>query len=277
MWAEGNNPLTNYTTQQKGEITCLSFFDFFTFIFIFFPEIMLYLPFFRSFKYWNETTDASFTRLEHKKKERKLTDYTTTKGLLWSRSFCLCELATYFSLMGPWWTFTLEIWTGPEFSSPFAFLSFLRLCRFSFFPFCKNKFQRVTYKILRSLQILETWDKKIKNTFLGCFSFFLFLDCFLDLLRESEQTQCGHWYCYIDKNRRIGSDVSLQTYRYCSSYSDCGWKSAMNLMKRRTTMTRKTTTTTKTSWKRTTRKICYGYVSACFFLALNKQKTKIQR
>lgn len=80
---------------------CLSFFDFFTFIFIFFPEIMLYLPFFRSFKY-------------------------------------------------------LEICTGPEFSSPFAFLSFFRLCRFSFFPF-----------------------------FLCCFSFFLFLDCFLDLLRES--------------------------------------------------------------------------------------------
>lgn len=81
---------------------CLSFFDFFTFIFIFFPEIMLYLPFFLSFKY-------------------------------------------------------LEICTGPEFSSPpFAFLSFLRLCRFSFFPF-----------------------------FLCCFSFFLFLDCFLDLLRES--------------------------------------------------------------------------------------------
>lgn len=53
----------------------------------------------------------------------------------------------------------LEICTGPELSSPpFAFLSFLRLpvCRFSFFPF-----------------------------FLGCFSFFLFLDCFLDLLRES--------------------------------------------------------------------------------------------
>lgn len=51
----------------------------------------------------------------------------------------------------------LEICTGPEFSSPpFAFLSFLRLCRFSFFPF-----------------------------FLCCFSFFLFLDCFLDLLRES--------------------------------------------------------------------------------------------
>lgn len=35
-------------------------------------------------------------------------------------------------------------------------MSFLRLCRFSFFPF-----------------------------FLCCFSFFLFLDCFLDLLRES--------------------------------------------------------------------------------------------
>lgn len=52
----------------------------------------------------------------------------------------------------------LEIWTGPEFSSssPFDFLSFLRLCRFSFFPF-----------------------------FLVCFSFFLFLDCFLDLLWES--------------------------------------------------------------------------------------------
>lgn len=51
----------------------------------------------------------------------------------------------------------LEICTGPELSSPpFAFLSFLRLCRFSFFPF-----------------------------FLCCFSFFLFLDCFLDLLRES--------------------------------------------------------------------------------------------
>lgn len=49
-----------------------------------------------------------------------------------------------------------EICTGPEFSSPFAFLSFLRLCFFSFFPF-----------------------------FLCCFSFFLFLDCFLDLLRES--------------------------------------------------------------------------------------------
>lgn len=80
---------------------CLSFFDFFTFIFIFFPDIILYFPFLRSFKY-------------------------------------------------------LEIWTGPEFSSPpFAFLSFLRLCRFSFFPF-----------------------------FLF-FSFFLFLDCFLDLLRES--------------------------------------------------------------------------------------------
>lgn len=41
-------------------------------------------------------------------------------------------------------------------SSPFVFLSFLRLCRFSFFPF-----------------------------FLCCFSFFLFFDCFLDLLRES--------------------------------------------------------------------------------------------
>lgn len=51
----------------------------------------------------------------------------------------------------------LEICTGPEFSPPpFAFLSFLRLCLFSFFPF-----------------------------FLCCFSFFLFLDCFLDLLRES--------------------------------------------------------------------------------------------
>lgn len=83
---------------------CLSFFDFFTFILIFFPEIMLYLPFFLSFKY-------------------------------------------------------LEICTGPEFSSPpFAFLSFLRLCRFSFFPF-----------------------------FLCCFSFFLFLDCFPDFLRESKK------------------------------------------------------------------------------------------
>lgn len=51
----------------------------------------------------------------------------------------------------------LEICTGPEFSSPpFDFLSFFRLCRFSFFPF-----------------------------FLCCFSFFLFFDCFLDLLRES--------------------------------------------------------------------------------------------
>lgn len=50
----------------------------------------------------------------------------------------------------------LEICTGPEFSSPpLDFLSFLRLCLFSFFPF-----------------------------FLGCFSFFLFLDCFLDLLRS---------------------------------------------------------------------------------------------
>lgn len=85
----------------KDESTCLSFFDFFTFILIFFPEIMLYLPpFFLSFKY-------------------------------------------------------LEIWTGPELSS-FVFLSFLRLCRFSFFPF-----------------------------FLCCFSFFLFFDCFLDLLLES--------------------------------------------------------------------------------------------
>lgn len=83
---------------------CLSFFDFFTFIFIFFPEIMLYLPFFLSFKY-------------------------------------------------------LEICTGPEFSStPLVFLSFLRLCLFSFFPFC---------------------------FFLCCFSFLLFLDCFLDLLRLS--------------------------------------------------------------------------------------------
>lgn len=50
----------------------------------------------------------------------------------------------------------LEICTGPVFSSPFDFFSFLRLCRFSFFPF-----------------------------FLCCFSFFLFFDCFLDLLRES--------------------------------------------------------------------------------------------
>lgn len=38
----------------KCNITCLSFFDFFTFIFIFFPEIMLYLPFFLSFKYWKK-------------------------------------------------------------------------------------------------------------------------------------------------------------------------------------------------------------------------------
>lgn len=81
MWAEGNNPLTNYTTRQKGEITCLSFFDFFTFIFIFFPEIMLYLPFFRSFKYWNETTDASFTRLEHTKKRTKINWLHNNKGI----------------------------------------------------------------------------------------------------------------------------------------------------------------------------------------------------
>lgn len=51
----------------------------------------------------------------------------------------------------------LDICTGPELSSPpLAFLFFLRLCLFSFFPF-----------------------------FLWCFSFFLFFDCFLDLLWES--------------------------------------------------------------------------------------------
>ena len=34
---------------------------------------------------------------------------------------------------------TLEICTGPEFSSPpLDFLSFLRLCLFSFFPFCSR-------------------------------------------------------------------------------------------------------------------------------------------
>jgi len=42
------------TAWACGGRTCLSFFDFFTFILIFFPEIMLYFPFFRSFKYFNE-------------------------------------------------------------------------------------------------------------------------------------------------------------------------------------------------------------------------------
>lgn len=36
--------------------TFLSSFDFFTFILIFFPEIMLYLPLFLSFKYWKPKT-----------------------------------------------------------------------------------------------------------------------------------------------------------------------------------------------------------------------------
>lgn len=40
---------------------CLSFFDFFTFIFIFFPEIMLYLPFFLSFKYLEICTGPVFS------------------------------------------------------------------------------------------------------------------------------------------------------------------------------------------------------------------------
>lgn len=45
--------------QKDTKVTCLSFFDFFTFIFIFFPEIMLYLPpFFLSFKYWRTKKEA---------------------------------------------------------------------------------------------------------------------------------------------------------------------------------------------------------------------------
>lgn len=40
---------------------------------------------------------------------------------------------------------TLDIWTGPEFPSPLAFLFFFCLCRFSFFPFCSNKYEISIY------------------------------------------------------------------------------------------------------------------------------------
>lgn len=44
---------------------CLSFLDFFTFIFIFFPEIMLYLlPFFLSFKYFEIWTGPPSSSLD---------------------------------------------------------------------------------------------------------------------------------------------------------------------------------------------------------------------
>lgn len=100
---------------------------------------------------------------------------------IWDIKTCNCPQATT-------GTATLDIWTGPELSSPpLAFLFFLRLCRFSFFPFCKMGvfWWQISYYLVN----VDSWHHEIKSTitFLWCFSFFLFFDCFLDLLWESEQ------------------------------------------------------------------------------------------
>lgn len=203
---------TTATCWWRDGITCLSFFDFFTFIFIFFPEIMLYLPFVRSFKYWAKQWER---KAELKKMNCELLAHCGQKRNwrntnIWNvtvirsrfgendinETFLITQVRE--ESVHPTGVVTLDICTGPEFSSPpFLFsLFFLRLCRLSFFPFCNEMsdifqpiFQYLLIKFFSKPQVIKTWDKMQPVTFLCCFSFFRFLDCFLDLLRESETHQ----------------------------------------------------------------------------------------
>lgn len=74
--------------QQQCEITCLSFFDFFNFIFIFFPEIMLYLPFFLSFKYWKKTNVSLQDLISTNWQKHKAVDYKCNSVSAFHTSTC---------------------------------------------------------------------------------------------------------------------------------------------------------------------------------------------